>query len=88
VMGMGVDYSIFIVDSASDAAHLGATLASLLFSCVTTLFVFGILASSSQPALRSIGLTTGIGIVLAFLLAPTSLLLLPRTTTSEGGTDA
>ena len=86
VMGMGVDYSIFIVDSAGDPGHLGATLASLLFSCVTTLFVFGVLALSSQPALRSIGLTTGIGIVLAFLLAPTSLLLLPSTTTAGGDT--
>ncbi len=75
VMGMGVDYAIFIVDSAGDATHLGATLASLLFSCVTTLFVFGILALSEQPALRSIGLTTGLGIVLAFVLAPSALLL-------------
>lgn len=80
VMGMGVDYSIFIIDSGSNRDHLGATGASLLFSCVTTLFAFGILAVSEQPALRSIGLTTGIGILLAFGLAPTSLLLArPRT---------
>jgi predicted exporter len=37
---------------------------------------FGTLAISSQPPLRAIGLTTGIGILLALLLAPVSLLLL------------
>jgi predicted exporter len=37
---------------------------------------FGTLAISSQPPLRAIGLTTGIGISLALVLAPVSLLLL------------
>ncbi len=40
-----------------------------------TLFVFGTLTLSSQPALRAIGMTTGLGVVLGFLLAPTALLL-------------
>jgi predicted exporter len=75
VMGMGVDYGIFVVDSTRDTEHLGATLASLLLSCLTTLLVFGVLAFSIHPALRSIGLTSGVGIVMAFLLAPSALLL-------------
>ena len=47
---------------------------SLLMSCLTTAFVFGTLAISSQPALRAIGTTTvGLGILLCYLLAPVTL---------------
>ena len=75
ILGITVDYGIFVVDSAHDSDHLGTTMLSLLASCLTTLFVFGTLALSSQPALRAIGMTTGLGVVLGFLLAPTALLL-------------
>jgi predicted exporter len=73
LMGMGVDYGIFLVDSASDRESLGATMLSLLMSCLTTAFVFGTLAISSQPALRAIGVTVGLGILLCYLLAPVTL---------------
>ena len=73
VMGMGVDYGVFLVDSAGDPEALSATMLSLLMSCLTTAFVFGTLAVSSQPALRAIGLTTGLGILLCYMLAPVSL---------------
>jgi predicted exporter len=73
VMGMGVDYGIFLVDSARDRHSLGATMLSLMMSCLTTAFVFGTLAVSSQPALRAIGVTTGLGILLCYLLAPVTL---------------
>jgi predicted exporter len=76
VMGMGVDYGIFIVDSANDRAHLEATLLSLLLSCLTTVFVFGTLAVSEHAALRAIGATTGVGVLLSFFLAPVTLVLL------------
>ncbi len=76
VMGMGVDYGIFIVDSAESGSELGATLVSCLLCALTTLLSFGALAISSQPPLRAIGLTTGIGITLALVLAPVALLLL------------
>ncbi len=76
VMGMGVDYGIFIVDSAGDPAHLDATLLSLLLSCLTTVFVFGTLAVSEHGALRAIGATTGLGVLLAFAFAPATLALL------------
>jgi predicted exporter len=79
VMGMGVDYGIFIVDSAGDRAHLEATLLSLLLSCLTTVFVFGTLAVSEHAALRAIGATTGVGVLASFVLAPVTLVLLrPR----------
>jgi predicted exporter len=70
VMGMGVDYGIFVVDSARDERTFSATMLSLLVSCLTTIFVFGTLALSNQPALRAIGITTGGGVLLSFLLAP------------------
>jgi predicted exporter len=76
VMGMGVDYGVFLVDSAGDREALGATMLSLMMSCLTTMFVFGTLAISSQPVLRAIGLTTGIGILLSYLLAPVTLVAL------------
>jgi predicted exporter len=79
VLGMGVDYGIFVVDSAGDRAHFGATMLSLLVSCATTVFVFGTLAISSNPALRAIGVTTGLGVALALVFAPVSLLVLGRT---------
>lgn len=70
VMGMGVDYGIFLVDSARSEQAFSATMLSLLVSCLTTIFVFGTLALSEQPALRAIGITTGCGVLLSFLLAP------------------
>lgn len=75
VMGMGVDYGIFLVDSADDDEAFAATMLSLLLSCLTTVFVFGTLALSSQPALRAMGVTTGAGILLSFLFAPLALVV-------------
>jgi predicted exporter len=76
VMGMGVDYGIFIVDSAEEGSEFGATLVSCILCALTTVLSFGALAISSQPPLRAIGLTTGIGITLSLVLAPVSLLVL------------
>jgi predicted exporter len=75
VLGMGVDYGIFAVDSTDRAGSQGATLSSLLVSCVTSVSVFGILALSEQPVLRAIGLTTGVGVMLALTLSPIALAL-------------
>jgi predicted exporter len=76
VMGMGVDYGIFIVDAAEEGTELGATLVSCLLCALTTVLSFGALALSTQPPLRAIGTTTGAGIALALALAPVSMLLL------------
>jgi len=77
VLGMGVDYGVFVVDSASDPEEMGVTLLSTFVGSITTVLTFGVLAFSRHPALQSIGVTIGIGILLAFLLAPLALLLLP-----------
>lgn len=78
VMGMGVDYGVFVVDGARSRDGLRATALSLLVACLTTVFVFGTLALSDQPALRAIGVTTGAGILLSLALAPIALVVLPR----------
>jgi predicted exporter len=75
VMGMGVDFGIYLVDSVDSHRALGATLISILLCCLSTIFTFGMLALSSHPALRAIGLTSGLGIALSFLFAPVTLLL-------------
>jgi predicted exporter len=82
VMGMGVDYGIFVVDAVETPEEIGPTLVSCLLCCLTTILGFGALALSSQPALRAIGVTTGAGVALSLLLAPVALLLL------RGGEDA
>jgi predicted exporter len=76
VMGMGVDYGIFIVDAAEQPEDLGPTLVSCLLCCLTTLLGFGALALSENPALRALGITTGVGVALSFLFAPVTLLAL------------
>ena len=72
VLSMGVDYGVFLAESADSFAS-GPTLVSLAASCGTTLLSFGILALSSTPALRAIGVTVGIGILLSLVLAPLAL---------------
>lgn len=51
--GLGVDYGIFLTGNPND----GRTGAAILFSGVTTMLSFGLLAFSSTPALSVFGLT-------------------------------
>jgi predicted exporter len=76
VMGMGVDFGIYLVDSVDTHRAFGSTMISILLCCLATLFTFGTLALSSHPALRAIGLTSALGIALSFLFAPVTLLLM------------
>jgi len=66
VFGMGIDYGLFLVAQRSDArAFLAICVAASL-----TLLSFGLLAASGTPALRTIGVTTALGIGLAWLFTP------------------
>lgn len=67
VLGVGVNYSIFLREGG---VHAAASLAGVLLSAGTTLLSFGLLAFSSMPALSSFGLTLLIGVGVAVLLAP------------------
>ena len=68
ILGMGVDYTIFLAESPADDTP--TTLLALTLSALTTLLSFGLLSLSSQAVLQSLGLTTLIGIAAALLLAP------------------
>jgi predicted exporter len=68
ILGMGVDYAIFLAESPADEDP--TTMLALTLSALTTLLSFGLLSLSSQTVLQSIGLTTLIGIAVALLLSP------------------
>ena len=68
ILGMGVDYGIFLLQQPARQAlrpFLSVTLAA-----VSTQLSFGLLALSSTPALRAFGLTMLFGIGLCWLLTP------------------
>jgi len=86
VLSMGVDYGVFLAESHERPGRLGrvhsvhpdsvsATVLSLVLACTSTVLAFGLLAMSSNPALRAIGLTTGIGVLISLCIAPTALIL-------------
>ncbi|MBS1157221.1 MAG: hypothetical protein H6R07_3145 [Proteobacteria bacterium] len=65
ILGMGVDYGIFLQENPQDRrGRLAITLAA-----GTTLLSFGLLALSSTPALQSFGLTMLLGVLLVWALA-------------------
>jgi len=82
VLSIGVDYGVFLVE-CSRHGPLGPTTMSLASSALTTMASFGLLAISSTPALRAIGLTTAIGISLSLLLAPMTMIMLRAQPTME-----
>jgi predicted exporter len=78
VLSMGVDYGVFMVEARRHPASVGPTLTSLLVACLSTVLSFGLLAMSENPALRALGLITGLGVLFSLLLAPTAWLFVPE----------
>lgn len=64
VLGMGVDYAVFLREDQGAAPLLAVVLCTL-----TTLLSFGLLGFSSVPFVRAIGLTVSLGITFAFVLS-------------------
>jgi uncharacterized protein len=73
VAGLGVDYGIFLVrtwrESGGDPVRMRHASAGILVAALTTLCGFGSLTLAGHPALFSVGITTGIGVVSALLAA-------------------
>jgi predicted exporter len=68
LLGLGVDYGIFLLEQpgrSETRPFLSVTLAA-----VSTLLSFGLLALSGTPALHAFGLTLLLGVFLAWLLTP------------------
>jgi predicted exporter len=75
VLSIGVDYAIFLVTSEAHTRGREAAMLSLVVACLSTCLAFGLLAASSFPALRALGTTTGLGVLLSLALAPAALVL-------------
>ncbi len=70
VLGLGMDYGIFIKEMANEQETTNnTTLNAILFSTITTLCSFGLLALSAVPIAQSFGLTLLIGNTINFFSA-------------------
>jgi predicted exporter len=76
VLSMGEDYGVFMVEAHGAGDDIGNAMSSVLLACVTTVLSFGLLAMSSNPALRALGSITGLGVLLSFVLTPMGWLFL------------
>lgn len=69
LLGMGVDYGIFLLEHSADE---GEAWLAVGLGAVSTLLSFGLLAVSTTPAIHAFGVTLGIGVTLVWLLSPLS----------------
>lgn len=67
--GLGLDYGLFLERSSHDPVGRRRTLHAVLVCAAAACTVFVVLACSSLPVLRSIGITVVLGVVGNFLLA-------------------
>ena len=65
--GLGLHYALFFERRTGDAAEERRTLHATLVCVVSAVLVFGLLATSTMPVLRAIGLTVALGVALSFL---------------------
>ncbi len=68
VIGLGLDYALFLSRQETSDGQM-ATRHAVLACAATTTATFGILAMSSIPVLKFLGLTVAIGSISSFLLA-------------------
>jgi predicted exporter len=67
--GLGLDYALFFDHAGDDRADQLRTLHALIVCSLMTLLVFSLLALSSIPVLRAIGVTVALGVLSNFALA-------------------
>ncbi|HRW61403.1 MAG TPA: hypothetical protein P5340_12210, partial [Defluviicoccus sp.] len=77
VLGIGVDYGLFLRETKGDAEP---TVLAVALAAVSTILAFGLLAFSATAAIRAFGLTVFTGISVGFALSPLCL----RATGSPG----
>lgn len=77
VLSMGEDYAVFLLESRDLARGPSTTMVGLLLAGLTTVLSFGLLAVSSHPALRALGVVSCLGVFLSMVLAPLALLFVP-----------
>ncbi len=79
VAGLGLDYALFFEHAADDREEQVRTLHAVLTCAVSTFMVFALLATSTLPVLRAIGLPVAVGVVSNFFFS--MLLASPRAVT-------
>lgn len=79
--GLGLDYALFFERAADDPGEQRRTLHAVLVCSLSTLMVFLLLALSTLPVLRDIGVTVAAGVAGNFVLA----LLLTRPSRRAAG---
>lgn len=67
--GLGVDYALFFEAVEHDPLEQRRTLHAVIVCSASTLLVFVVLACSTLPVLRAIGVTVSLGVVSNFVLA-------------------
>lgn len=67
--GLGLHYALFFERRLDDPAEARRTLHATLVCVISAVFVFGLLATSSVPVLRAIGLTVALGVAFHFGLS-------------------
>ncbi len=76
--GLGLHYALFFERKVENAAEGRRTLHATLVCVLSAVMVFGLLATSSLPVLRAIGLTVALGVAFHFCL---SILMAQESTT-------
>ena len=69
IIGLGIDYSLFINRRSSDTADNYNSCHGVLISAFSTLLAFGVLILSDVPVLMAIGQTVSIGVIASLVLA-------------------
>jgi predicted exporter len=67
--GLGLDYALFFEHAADDPREQRRSLHAILVCSLSTLIVFALLASSTLPVLRALGVTVALGVISNFVLA-------------------
>ncbi|MBS0307363.1 MAG: transporter [Proteobacteria bacterium] len=70
LLGIGVDYGVFLHEGAGSSRRHGAAWLAVGLSAVNTLLAFGLLGLSRTPALQAFGMTMLIGATLVWLTVP------------------
>jgi predicted exporter len=69
VIGLGLDYALFFNRPEGSDEERSRTLYGLLVCSLTTILVFGVLATSQIPVLHAIGMTAAVGSFFCLLFA-------------------
>jgi predicted exporter len=67
--GLGLDYALFFERARGDQSEQRRTLHAVIVCSLSTLIVFAVMALSTLPVLRSIGITVTLGVIGNFVLS-------------------